>query len=632
MTARFFPALAFVLAGGVAAATGALHAQAPAAAPATAAAPGLMTAAELRPGMVGIGRTVFEGTKVEEFRAHIIGVLQNLMGPDRTLIIARLEGGPLADTGVIAGMSGSPVYVDGRLIGAVSYSLGAFSKEPLAGITPINEMYEATALDTPRPASARVHVELPAGPGELVAAFRRALAWNQPFADRQGDSRLLGAASAGGFDGGQLGVLLRPIATPLVMSGFDPGVADLLGSAFRDQGFVPMGGGGPVGPGPGEMPYDGPLKPGDAVGVELVNGDLLLGATGTVTQVDGDRVYAFGHPLYNLGPTEFPMTRAYVYTVLPSLSSSIKLSNTGEVIGTFLQDRATAIGGRLGEGPRMLPVTITLDSDRGQPRTFHFGVVRDQLFTPLMTYTTILNTIGSYERQMGTATYEVSGTASVRSHEAITFDNLFSGDSASVGAAAYVVGPIAFLMDNEFEPVDVEKIDLTIHASEEPRTATLERVWLDDPRPRPGAVVPLKVLLRTYRGEDVLRTLPIQIPAGATGTLSLVVADGARLGQAEAREARMPQQARDIAQTIRALNQARRNNTLYVKLLGAEAGAIVGGERLPALPPSVLAVLEADRNNGSFNPLTTTTLGEWELPTDQAVSGARTLSVTVTPN
>ncbi len=626
MTARFFPVLTFVLAGGLGVATLSLQAQTPAAAT------GVMATSEVRPGMVGIGRTVFEGTHVEEFQAHILGVLQNLMGPNRTLIIARLEGGPLADTGVIAGMSGSPVYIDGRLIGAVSYSLGSFSKEPLAGITPISEMIDATALDRPRPAGARVHLDFPAAPGALVAAFRRALNWNRPFADRAGDSRLLGAASVSGLDAGELGTLLRPIATPLVMSGFDADVADLLGSAFRDQGFVPMGGGGPAGPAPGEMPYEGPLKPGDAVGVELVNGDLLLGATGTITQVDGDRVYAFGHPLYNLGPTEFPMTRAYVYTVLPSLSSSMKLSSTGEVIGTFLQDRATAIAGRLGKGPRMIPVTITLDSERDQPRTFHFGVVRDQLFTPLMAYTTILNTIGSYERQMGTATYEVSGSASLRSHEAITFDNLFSGDSASMGAAAYVVAPITFLMDNEFETVDVEQIDLTIHASEEPRTATLERVWLDDPRPRPGHVVPLKVLLRTYRGEDVLRTLPIRIPENATGTLSLVVADGERLGEAEQREARMPQQTRDVAQTIRALNRARRNNTLYVKLLGAQSGAVVGGELLPALPPSVLAVLQADRNSGSFNPLYSTTLGEWELPTEHAVSGARTLTVTVAPN
>src|SRR5207249_355806 len=170
----------------------------------------------------------------------------------------------------------------------------------------------------------------------LVAAFRSALNWNRPFADRPEDARLVGVGDLAGVGGRQVSTLLRPIATPLVMSGFEPDIADLLGGAFRDQGFVPMGGG--AGRHPGEMPFEGPLKPGDAIGVTFVDGDLMLGGTGTVTHIDGDRVYAFGHPMYNLGPTEFPMTRAYVYTVVPSLFSSAKLTATGDVIGTFLQD------------------------------------------------------------------------------------------------------------------------------------------------------------------------------------------------------------------------------------------------------------------------------------------------------
>ena len=156
--------------------------------------------------------------------------------------------------------------------------------------------------------------------------------------------------------------------------------------------------------------------------------------------------------------------------------------------------------------------------------------------------------------------------------------------------------------------------------NEEAKTAILERVWLDDPRPRAGRTVPLKVLLRTYRGDEVLRTLPIDIPANASGSLSLMVTDGTRLSQIEQRDARMPQQQpRSVPQMIRALNKAPRNNVLYIKLLGSDAGAVVNGERLSSLPPSVLAVLEADKNGGNFNPLHTATLGEWELPTEQAV-------------
>src|SRR5215470_9510591 len=344
----------------------------------------LMKIEEIRPGMEGLGRTVFDGTHVEEFKVHILGVLENVIGTHRNLILAKLEGGPLANTGVIAGMSGSPVYVDGKLIGAVSYALGQFSKEPIAGITPIAEMTDATAFNDVRPNAAKVHVDFPLTRENLDAAFRRALNWNRPFADRPGDAALVGVSAINGVSGTEIGTMLRPIATPLMMSGFEPSVSDLLSGAFGAQGFIPTGRGTMARS--GENPYEGPLKPGDAIGVMLVSGDLELGATGTVTHVDGDKVYAFGHPLYNLGPTSFPMTRAYVYTVLPSLASSLKVSTTGEIIGSFLQDRAVAIAGRLGPGPKTIPVTLTLEQEAGRApkRTFHFELANDQMFTPLM--------------------------------------------------------------------------------------------------------------------------------------------------------------------------------------------------------------------------------------------------------
>jgi hypothetical protein len=513
--------------------------------------PSTMNVDEIRPGMVAVGRTVFEGTRVEEFRVNILGVLENVIGTHRNLILARLEGGPLANTGVIAGMSGSPVYIDGRLIGAVSYALGAFSKEPIAGITPIAEMTDSTTLaGGVRPPGAKVRLDLPLTRENLTAALRKALDWNRPFAASTRDTELQSVGAVAGLAGGELGALLRPIGTPLVMSGFEPQVGDLFSSAFSSQGFVPTGGSA-VGLRPGEMPFDGPLKPGDAIGVMLVNGDLQMGGTGTVTHVDEDRVYAFGHPLYNLGPTEFPMTRAYVYTVLPSLFSSFKLSTTGEVIGTFLQDRATAIAGRIGPGPRMIPITINLTQARGSTRTFHFDVVNDQMFTPLMTYASLLNTLSSYERQYGSATFSVHGQAMVKGHEAIAFDDLFSTGQSAMDASAYIVAPLTYLLGNDFEKVEVSSLDLTIGSTEEPKTATLERVWIDDPRPRAGRTVPLKVLLRTYRGEDEVRTLPVLIPANATGTLSIMVTDGSRLNQLESREARTPQQLRNVDAVIK---------------------------------------------------------------------------------
>ena len=588
-----------------------------------------MGIAEIRNGMVGIGHTVFDGTHVEEFKAHILGVIENVIGPQRNLILARLEGGPLANTGVIAGMSGSPVYVDGRLIGAVSYSLGSFSKEPIAGITPIAEMTDAASFAGNRPRGARAQMDFPLTRDDLIAAFRKGLGWNRPFADRSGDAQLVGASSVGGIGGGELGTMLRPIATPLIISGFSPDLDDALTSVFRGQGFVPMA--GAAGTRPGDMTFDGPLKPGDAIGVTFVRGDLEMGATGTVTHIDGDRVYAFGHPMYNLGPTEFPMTRAYVYTVVPSLFSSAKLTATGDVIGTFLQDRATAIAGRLGPGPSLIPVTLHLDDARGGQRTFKFGVVKDQLFTPLMTYSALVNTLGSYGRQFGISTYAVQGKVLLKNYDAISFRNLFAGDTAAANTAAYAVSPVAALLGNDYEDVDIGGLELTVKSTEEPKTAALERVWLDEPRPRPGRVIPLKVLLRTYRGEDVLRTIPIQIPANTSGPLIVTVSDGQRLALAEQREARQPQ-SRSVPQLLRSMNKARRNDTLYVRLLAADAGAVVNGELLSSLPPSILSVLEADRSGGSFSPLNSATLGQWELVTDHAVSGVKSLTVQVAAN
>jgi hypothetical protein len=573
--------------------------------------------------MIATGRTVFEGDRLDEFKAHILGVLRNVIGPSRNLILARLEGGPLATTGVIAGMSGSPVYIDGRLVGAVSYSLGQFSKEPIAGITPIDEMIQAATLPTGRRQVASVDLPTPLTPDSLRASLRQAFSWVRPFAESPSDVQVL----SGGTPVAGIGALLRPIATPITLAGFAPSVADPVIAGFRDQGFLPVlaGGGGQNG-----TPRPGPLRPGDPIGVALMTGDMELGATGTVTDVIGDRVYAFGHPFYNLGPTAFPMTRAYVHVVLPSLLNSSKIASTGDIIGTVSQDRATTIAGTLGAGPALIPITLNLKSERGTRKTFHMSMVRDQLFTPLLSYLSILNTLSSYERENGVASYALRGSARVKGHQSLSFEDLFSGDQPSNGAAASVVAPINLLMRNAFEDVDFESLTLDIEASEQARSATLERVWLDGARVRPGSTVDIKVLLRTFRGEEVTRMTPVRIPANARGSVTILVADGTRLGQYEARELQVqPTQARGVAQMLNVLNGARKNNRLYVRILTRDTGALVRGEPLTSLPASVLAVLEADRNGGSFRPIQSALSGDWEIPTEQAVAGSRTLTLPI---
>jgi len=586
------------------------------------AATSLMPIEDVKPGMVGTGRTIFEGSEMQDFKVHILGVLKNVQAPQRNLILARLEGGPLAQTGVIAGMSGSPVYVDGRLVGAVSYSIGAFPKEPIAGITPIGEMIEATAdASARRGTSPQARLELPVTPERLASAMRATYARVAAFADRPADVQVFGLPAAAGA---QMGALLRPIATPLVMSGMNGATADLVSSMFREAGFTPVLSGGFSGD---IVRSSEPLRPGDPVGVGLLRGDGEMGATGTVTHVDGTRVYAFGHPFFNFGPTTFPMTRATVYTSLPSLMSSFKIATMGEVVGTMQQDRATAIAGTLGKGPATVPLTITLDSGRGPKRTFKYDAAVDQLFTPLLTYVALFNTLGNYERQFGASTLTVKGKASFDKHADLDYEDIFTGDGTIPAASAYVAGPITMLLANDLEPVTLKGVELSITTAEESRSATIERVWLDDVRPRAGRTVPLKVLTRSYRGAEKISTIPIEIPANASGQLTVMVTDGKQLNQIEQRELRRSLQPQSVAQMIKVLNQAHRNNRLYVRLLTGTPGAVVNGEALPSLPPSVLAVLEGDRSGGNFAPIRSAALGEWELPMDSAIAGTRVLTI-----
>jgi hypothetical protein len=597
------------------------------------AATSLMAVSEVKPGMIGIGRTVFEGTELKDFKVHILGVLRNIQGPRRDLILARLEGGGLAESGVAQGMSGSPVYIDGRLVGAISYSIGNFSKEPIAGITPIAEMTEATPLPR-RAATNQARLELPITRESLAATLAAASARLTPFARRPADVQSIGLSPTAGA---QLGSMLRPISVPLIMGGFEPETVDLISGAFRDAGFTPMvsgmsAGGQPTAP-------TGPLREGDAIGVALASGDIDMGATGTITHIDGDRIYAFGHPFYNLGPAQFPMTRAYVYTILPSLLTSFKISSMGETIGTMTQDRATAIAGTLGKGPALVPMTVTIERSADgttagsaqdtQKRTFKYSIVNDQMFTPLIAYVSMFNTLAAYERQFGASTIAVKSRATIKGHDPLVLDDGVAGDSPILGASTAIAGPLTMLLGNDIEPITIEGLDVTITSAEVPRRVTIERVWLDDIRPRAGRTTPLKILTRSFRGEEKISTIPIEIPANASGRLSILVSDGRQLNVLEQRDARRTLEPQTVTQLVRLLNDTRRNNRVYIRLLSGTPGAVVNGEAMAALPPSVLSVLESDRNGGSFTPMRSATVGEWELPMDSAVTGSRLLTIEV---
>jgi hypothetical protein len=584
-------------------------------------APDILPLDEIRPGMVGVGRTVFEGSRIDEFKVEILGVLENAVGPKQSMVLARLTGGPLAETGVIAGMSGSPVFIDGKLIGAVAYGF-PFSKETIAGITPIDEMIQATQTDAPRAASTRLAPRygvsgpsMPLDRETLVAALKR-------------PSTAIPTGALPNASGVPANATLTPLALPLVFSGFDPATFEWARGVFAGAGFAPVLGASRTGIPGGSVPD---LQPGGAVGVSLIEGDLDLSVTGTITHIDQDRVYAFGHPFYNLGPTQFPMKKAYVYSVFPSLYQSWKIATALDPVGTIDQDRTTAIAGRLGRTPRMIPVTVRLTTSRGQERQFSFRIVEDELFSPVLAYVSMLSVLQGNERAFGTSTIRLNARLTLSGGREVRVEDLFTEEQPAVQAAGLVAAPIAYVMSNDFERVTVEKLDLDVLSHETIQSASLQRAWIERTGAlRPGSVVPLKVLLRTYRGETITETIPLSIPSSApAGTYSLLVSDASALTNLEQREMRQPFIPKDLDQLIRAINGLRRNNHVYARLMRPDDGAIVSGEYLQSLPPSILSVLGTSEMGGTVIPIRTAAVWDFDLPTDYAVSGSRVLSITV---
>ncbi len=585
---------------------------------------------DIQPGMVGEGRTVFEGNHIVTFKVTILGILRNF-GPNRNMILAELEGGPLAHTGVIAGMSGSPVYINGKLIGAIAYAF-PFAKDPIAGITPIQEMIDATA--TPARRRSVAALSFPLTPDRLAEAIPPRL---RPV-PLQGTS-LSGVNNLEPY----LGRMLAPIATPASVHGLSAETFEVVAPYLRQLGIEPLMAGAmtprPSQPSQIEAPVPLPaerasLEPGDTIGVGLVTGDLDISLTGTVTHTDPltGAVYAFGHPLFNLGPIEYPMRRSTVHLVLPSLMNSFKMTSSGDTIGTWTQDRATAIKGVLNARPRMIPMSVVVKTSRGQEKAYQLEMVDDELFSPLLAFTSLVAILQATERQFGSQTVKVSAWLSTADDRNISIEDVFADQQAAVNASAMVAAPMAFLMTNDFQDVVVENIQVEVQAFERLQTARLVRAWLDTNEVAPGGTLRLKVLLRSYRGDEVLDTVEVTVPENVgQGRLSLVVADAATVSSMERREARQAFQPRDLDQLIRAINSLRKNNRLYVRLSRADrSGAIVSGEYLPSLPPSVMNILQADDSTSGFTPLRSSTILEQEVVTDFSVSGSRVLTVKVT--
>ncbi|MBI1748699.1 MAG: hypothetical protein HYR55_19255 [Acidobacteria bacterium] len=574
---------------------------------------------QVRPGMRGIGKTVFNGNKIEEFNFEVLGVLQNI-GPKQNAVLARLYGGPLERTGVYHGMSGSPVYIDGKLLGAVAFAL-PFSKEPIAGITPIEEMisiFEEQPGMAPGPKIQMGHLHWREFNGSGVA---------KP----EPNTLTSDAAPVAGRPErvGSMGHGLQPIATPITLAGFSTRAIEQFAPYFESLGLRPVLGGGSA----PDLEDDGvPLQPGSPLSVQLVRGDLNINASGTVTHVDGRRIYAFGHPFLSAGFTQLPFNKDRVLAILPSLFASSRISVSTKPLGVIQQDRATGILGKLDAAARMIPVHLKLHTSRNAESSYDFEVVRDSFLSPLLLNFSVFSAIQSSERGAGKATLRLKGKIAVKGHPEVALEDTFSGGSnPALMASLSVASPLHYLLSSGFETTEVERIDLAITSIEEERTVLFNNVTYDKTKVRPGAEIMIAVNLKKANQEAITETYAVKIPDKLTpGPLSILICDGDTLSQLDARE--MPQQIvpENLNQIIRAINNLKKNDRLYVRLFRRERGAIIKGEGFPSLPPSVLSIINAKKASGGVQPLSLTSLAEYELqPTDYVISGQKQIEVEV---
>ena len=574
-----------------------------------------MPLAQVKPGMKGRGRSVFQGRTIEEFDAEILGVLENVQ-PKRNVILARLKGHGLESTGVISGMSGSPVYIDGKLIGAVAYSF-PFQKEAIAGITPIEEML-AVGAAPPEPKTAStppVVIREDLSLEELSGEFRRTLA----------------ARPATGHPS----QALTPLDLPLVFSGFTAGVFERAREFFTPFGFraVRSGSSGQAAAGP--VPSGPSLREGDAVGIQLVGGDLDISAIGTATYVDGNKVLAFGHPAYNLGGVDYAMTRADVIAVMPALDSSFKLATAGPVIGRFTQDRNPGAAGELGALPHLIPLNISLRTGPGTKKDYKLKLVADKFLTPALVNLVVSSLVTNEERSLGTISLDFDADIFLdKNGLSVHLEDLFSGsyDEPPVTLSGLVAAAVHYLLNNEFKDVGIYRIDLNIRALEESRFAALEKVLLDKYEVSPGEPIQIKVFFRSQNQESLMEEVTVAAPALPAGSeFQLLVGDAATIQQVERAQYHIQEFVpRSLEQLVRLLGNLRKNSRIYFRIMASKPGLFLKGEEMPNLPPTLKSMFASGRASAAGpTEITRSTLSEYQLAVPYVFRGGATIPVRI---
>ncbi len=584
----------------------------------------IMKSADLEPGMTGTAWTVFTGSVPEAVPVEIIGLMKNAWGPKQDIILAKL-GGKVERTNVAGGMSGSPVYIDGKLIGAIALRLSVFSPDAICGITPIELMLEVADFNefvpsdavTPDKVRSNNEIEIPS---ELLAR----------------------AVSAGASPNLPQSVpVMAPIETPLTFSGFHPATLQEFGPLFRQLGLSVVQGGASgdlaqTTPAPG---WEDSLRPGESVAGVLVSGDMNVTGLGTVTYNDGKRVLAFGHPFFNLGPVDMPMSKGEVLMVLSSKFQPNKFANATEIVGALRQDRHSGIMGVLGEEAPTIPVTLKVRTfgagDQIQKeKDFRFNVFIQQKWTPYLMMVTMFNSISGLNDFAEEATYRISGTVELEGQERLSLSTMMSSSEIPVPAPMLLAGwwgdKFNRLFRNTVDMPRLRSVDATIDLLPERRIATVETAWAEETEVEPGGEIPLKVFLQPYRGERIEKNITVKIPAGfPSGTHRILLSDAATLDRIQTAAGAM-NRFMDLPETVSLINQERNNNKLYVSLVQRRPTLYFEDKSLPSLPASVANVMLSGRSGNRRYLLSAESAQQQEaIPFDLVVSGAYSLSIKV---
>lgn len=560
-----------------------------------------MSVDEIKPGMKGIARTVFEGTKIEEFEVRILSVQRNAF-PKSDLIRAVGIDDRIKRTGVLWGMSGSPVYVDGRLIGAIAYAY-SFSKEPIMGITPIESMLKV--WDYGGGSASEGTCLLLFSPGELLRWVRERMELASAELPSPGE--------------------LRPIKVPVAISGFSPQAARALRAILSEGNFTVVEGGGG-----GRPDLSPPIVPGAVVGTEFIRGDLTAFGYGTVTYREGDRILIFGHPAYGEGKVEMPLSGGYVHCVVPSLYLGFKLAGPTKPFGTMIQDREFGCAGIIGPVPPYIPVKVKVRTADGRAIDYSYEVVRHRYLTPALITSAVWTTIDAAEKETGNYTVRVKAVIVPEKYPAIVKENVFSGSASPGLAAASVLYPISTLMRNQFEEINIRRVELEVKVEDERRSASIVEARLDKQVYKPGEAMRLTVTIRPYLEDPIQRTVEIRLPDDMPeGNAMAVVGSAAAVRNWERTRAPQRYTPCNVQQLLRLLQEEEPNDRLVVEIVLPKPGLTVSGEEMPNLPISMLYVMNPSTQAGEVELTKGTVLLRRSMETGFVLSGSAVLRFTV---